>query len=163
MMRAPTSRDFRELLEEIEEQPGWRVEDTKNGWRIYPADHSIPVIQARGLRDGGDFRAMDNLRAHLRRAGYPPLLRQPKEAPHMPAKTPATATPATVATLHLQPAPPPVATPATPATRNLIAEARGHISNIMESLSALDGVLTEIVADQESMLKLKLMLQSMLK
>lgn len=64
-----TGKDERELVKLARTWAGWRVEETKKGWAIYPPDKSIKPIQVH--RTNSDWRAIHNVIAKLRRAGAP--------------------------------------------------------------------------------------------
>jgi hypothetical protein len=57
------------LIRQARRWPGWRVEDTRNGWTIYPPDRRQPPIVVH--RTESDRRAERNTIARLRRAGAP--------------------------------------------------------------------------------------------
>jgi hypothetical protein len=139
--------DVVDLIDLVEAEPGWRVVETAEGWRIYPADKEHGVIHVR------DFRELDVTRTQLRRAGFRPLLKLNEVKRLMPA------------TAVKEPPAPPVALapPPPPPPRDLIAEARGKINEAIEALSGLDTILGEIASEQESFAKVKQLLQSMLK
>ena len=133
--------DFQDLVDLVEEE-GWRVVTKSRGvWSIYPPERGAEIIHCNA---SADVRSLDNFKARLRRAGFAPLQRTKHMAKENPAPKPA-------------PTPPPVA------GRDLIAEARAHISSIMESLSALDTVLGEIAKDADSVAKVKALLQQLTK
>lgn len=50
------------------EQQGWRVEATRNGAMIYPADRSQSAIAVHGTPS--DHRALANTLSRMRRSGY---------------------------------------------------------------------------------------------
>lgn len=129
--------DFQDLVDLVEEQPGWRVTSKGRGvWSIYPPDQSAEIIHCNA---SADVRSLDNFKARLRRAGFPPLMRTknvPKELPpDKPAPSPA------------------------PAHRDLIAEARGHISGAIDCLSKLEGVLGEMAVERADVLQIKELFQ----
>lgn len=148
-MGSRVSQKIADLVDLIEREPGWRVEDTSNGWRIYPPDKAFGVIHLR------DFREIEFTMSALRRAGFKPLLKL-KEIPMKRATAEECAPVAT------PPAPVPAAAPPPP-PRDLIAEARAHINAAVESLSALDGVLGEIQHEREAFSQIKSLFQTMLK
>lgn len=65
----PINKDIRELIRQIQGWAGWRVEETKKGWMIYPADKSQSPIAVHGTPS--DHRAWKNILGRLRRAGAP--------------------------------------------------------------------------------------------
>lgn len=139
-----------DLIDMVEKEPGWRISETADGWRIYPEDRRHGVIHVR------DFRELDVTRTQLRRAGFKPLLKL-KEVKRL---MPAAAIKETLATAAAA-APAPAPTP--PPPRDLIAECRRKLNDAIDALSGAESILGEIAAEQESFAKVKLLLQSMLK
>lgn len=62
------SKDLVELLCQVEDLPGWRVENRPKGWIVFPPDRSVsPITVTHGPKYPD--RAYKNARAKLRRAG----------------------------------------------------------------------------------------------
>lgn len=146
--------ELQDLLDAVEHEPGWRVEGTKNGYRLYPANHEIPVIH---VAYHPERRGLDNLKAQLRNAGFTPFLRKPKRTADVPT-APIQLNGATNGAAPVAPSPPPA-----PPPRDLIREARCHIQQALEALSSLDSVLGEISGEHEAFAKVKQLFQTMLK
>lgn len=146
-MMAARNAAVTKLLDQIQNEPGWRVVDSGDGWRIFPPDKDHAVITLK------HWREIDYTKSALRRAGFRPLLKL-KEAP--------------MAAQPKEPAPVPVLLPQAgaappPPPRDLIAEARQHINAAVEALSALDGVLGEIQHEREAIAQIKSLFQTMMK
>jgi hypothetical protein len=60
------SKEIEELLDQVARLPGWRVDNTSKGWRIYPPA-GTPMSAPHGPHN--TWRTLKNLRAKLRRAG----------------------------------------------------------------------------------------------
>lgn len=65
----PINKDVRDLIRQVQGWAGWRVEETKKGWMVYPADKSQSPIAIHGTPS--DHRAWKNILGRLRRAGGP--------------------------------------------------------------------------------------------
>ncbi len=63
------SKEVRSLIKAAEGWPGWRVEQTKKGWMLYPPDKALSPVLIHGTES--DHRALQNTRARLRKAGAP--------------------------------------------------------------------------------------------
>lgn len=63
------SKEMKALIKKVQAQ-GFRVKELKSGWIIFPRDKSLPGITAH--KTPSDHRAMLNLLAHLKRAGFDP-------------------------------------------------------------------------------------------
>lgn len=147
-------REIADIVDMVEEEPGWRVEGTRRGWQIYPPDKSLPIIQASSFST--DLHAAENLRAQLRRANFAPLLRTRK--PIVIRST--DSMPLTNGKATDAPTPPAVAVPV---PRNLIREARAKIQDALDALGAIDSLLGEIEGDQLQMQRFKELVAAMLK
>ncbi len=136
-----TLRDIEDIVDLVEQEPGWRVLQTSHGWRIFPPDKALEIIQ---VSYSSDLHAAENLRARLRRANFAPLLRVPKKANGSTDHMPATAAS-------------PVTAPkaATPEPRNLIREARTKIQSALDALAAIDTLLGELDTEREQVQKFK--------
>lgn len=131
--------DFQDLVDVIEATPGWRVVTKGQGlWTVYPPIHADGIIHCNA---SADVRSLDNFKARLRRANFPPLMRAKNLAKEGNKEAPA----------------------ATPAPRDLIAEARTHVSTALDSLAKLDSVLGEIADDQASIAKIRELFQRLSK
>lgn len=62
-------REIKDLIAEAQKWPGWRVEEMKKGWMIYPPDKSLPGIAVH--KTPSDYRAWKNTLGRLRRSGAP--------------------------------------------------------------------------------------------
>lgn len=62
-------KDIRELIDAAKKWQGWRVEESKKGWILYPPDRTIPGVTIH--RTPSDWRAWQNMLGRLRRAGAP--------------------------------------------------------------------------------------------
>lgn len=62
-------KELERLVEDARRWTGWRVEQVKKGWMVYPPDKSMPGILIH--RTPSDWRADRNIMARLRRAGAP--------------------------------------------------------------------------------------------
>ena len=60
------NKELYRLIEQIGDTPGWRVEDTKRSWMVYPPE-GPPIAVPQGPRS--PYRALRNYRAMFRRAG----------------------------------------------------------------------------------------------
>lgn len=136
-----------DLIEKVEAEPGWRVVDTANGWRIYPPDPLHSVIHIR------DFRELDFCKTALRRAGFKPLMTL-KEQKQMALAN--KAAPVLVASNTL---PAPAADPPPPPPTDLVAEARRALNDAIEALSRLDAVLGQIEVERSAVVQLRQLLQ----
>ncbi len=144
-----TLRDIEDIVDLVEQEVGWRVAQTSHGWRIFPPDKSLEVIQ---VSYSGDLHAAENLRARLRRANFAPLLRTKKPLPSTRVEPmPTTA------------APPATKTPPAVEPRNLIREARSKIQDALEALSSIDTLLGEIDGERDQVQRFKELVASMLK
>lgn len=63
------NREIRELVAQVQKWPGWRVEEAKAGWMIYPPDKKFPGIAVH--ETPSDHRALKNIIGRLRRSGGP--------------------------------------------------------------------------------------------
>jgi hypothetical protein len=62
-------KEVRDLITAAERWPGWRVEQTKNGWMLYPPNKALAPVLIH--RTESDHRALRNTLARLRKAGAP--------------------------------------------------------------------------------------------
>lgn len=62
-------KEVTNLIRQIEQWPGWRVEQIRAGWIAFPPDKSQPGITIH--KTPSDRRAWQNTIARLRRAGAP--------------------------------------------------------------------------------------------
>jgi hypothetical protein len=65
----PNQRDIRDLIAEARKWPGFRVEEVKKGWLVFPPDKSLPAIAIH--KTPSDHRAWQNTISRLRRVGAP--------------------------------------------------------------------------------------------
>lgn len=141
-----------DLIEQVEQEPNWRVVQTTGGWRIYPPDKEHAVIHVR------DFRELDFIKTALRRAGFKPLLTLKEQRTMVAAvKNPPPATPTHHGLLTAMAAPTP------PPPRDLIAEARERINEAVAALSALETILGEIAGERVAILQVKQLFQTIMK
>lgn len=63
------NKEVTKLIRQIEQWPGWRVEQVKAGWMAYPPDRNKPGVLIHGTPS--DHRAWRNTIARLRRSGGP--------------------------------------------------------------------------------------------
>jgi hypothetical protein len=63
------SKEVKELVAQAQKWPGWRVQETKSGWMLYPPDKNIPGIAVH--KTPSDWRAWKNTTSRLRKAGAP--------------------------------------------------------------------------------------------
>lgn len=62
-------KQIRNLIAAAEKWPGWRVEEKKSGWMIYPPDKTQPGVLIH--KTPSDHRAWANTVAQLKRVGSP--------------------------------------------------------------------------------------------
>lgn len=149
------------LIDLVQREPGWRIDDTSNGWRIYPPDLSKGVIHLR------DFREIDYCKTALRRAGFKPLLKVrefPKDEPMQKhnGDNSGKAMPTAIQILDERAAAASAAAAAAQ-PRDLIAEARVYITTAVEALAALDDVLGVIQRERGAIDQIKTLFQAMMK
>src|SRR5688572_19375994 len=111
--------DFEDLMDSVRSESNWVVVDGHgNGaFKIIPPDRSKEVIHVKRCTDATQ---MDNIRCRLRRAGFPPLIRNKTTRQEQ----------VTTVTLNGK------AAPQASVPRDLVGEARGHINQALEALSA---------------------------
>lgn len=63
----PNKKEIRKLVEQIKSWPGWRVEETKDGWMAYPPNKEQSGVLIH--RTPSDHRAWANTVARLRQRG----------------------------------------------------------------------------------------------
>ncbi len=63
------NREVKDLIADCVTWPGWRVEEVKKGWMIYPPDKRLPAIAVH--KTPSDHRAWKNTLSRLRRSGAP--------------------------------------------------------------------------------------------
>jgi hypothetical protein len=61
--------EVRNLIKAAEAWAGWRVEQTKQGWMLYPPDKSFSGVLVHATES--DHRAWKNTLARLRKRGAP--------------------------------------------------------------------------------------------
>ena len=64
---ATQAKDITHLMNEVNDWPGWRVEDRAIAYRVYPPKPHPPFSVPHGPRNPN--RALNNIKAKLRRAG----------------------------------------------------------------------------------------------
>lgn len=138
--------DFEDLMDMVAEEPGWQLLPGQGygAFKIVPPDKTKALIHVSKCYDKNQ---VDNIRARLRRAGFKSLIKD-----HAEKKLTTIAKPE-----------PAKQTAAISKPRDLIAEARAHVGVALDALAGLDRLLGEIAADQESVTKIKQLLQQVLK
>jgi hypothetical protein len=63
------NKDITKLIAAAQKWPGWRVEEKKMGWMLYPPDKNLPGIVIH--KTPSDWRAWQNTLSRLRRSGAP--------------------------------------------------------------------------------------------
>lgn len=140
-----SDNNYQELLDQIEDQPGWRVErlDSKR-WRVIPPKgHGIIHIS-----ESGDWRAYKNTVSQLRRAGF-----TPKDPNSMNIRTMKDAPPRIPPPLIAQAAPEP----------DPITVIRHEIDVIMTSLSNISEQLSKVEENTKGIDQLKSLLRNVIK
>lgn len=131
------SKDLHDLLDQVDSQPGWRVEKTDGSrWKVYPPKpHGLIFVSA-----SGDPHAIKNVLAQLRRAGFDP------DKKDTPVQKP---TPTTVAVAAPGPSP--------------VAIIRHEVEVMMNSLAKISDALSQIDEDNKGMEQLKTLLRTVMK
>jgi hypothetical protein len=62
-------KDVKELIKAARTWQGWRVEEIKKGWMIYPPDKSMSGVVVH--KTPSDWRAWMNVLGELRKRGAP--------------------------------------------------------------------------------------------
>lgn len=62
-------REVRELVNEVASWEGWRVEETKKGWKLLPADKTQSPVMVH--KTPSDWRWRKNVVSQLRKRGAP--------------------------------------------------------------------------------------------
>lgn len=63
------SKDLSKLVKQAAGWPGWKVEESKNGYVIYPPNKGLSAVTIH--KTESDHRAMANTLARLRQRGAP--------------------------------------------------------------------------------------------
>lgn len=64
--RAPSNPEIRKLLKRVESAPGWRIDRTSSGWKMFAANGTDVVVIHDGSSDRKHIKA---ILSDLRRAG----------------------------------------------------------------------------------------------
>ena len=62
-------KETKRLVEEIRTWQGWRIEETKKGWMVYPPNKDFSPVTIH--KTPSDHRAIKNTRSELRKRGAP--------------------------------------------------------------------------------------------
>lgn len=138
--------DYNELLDQVAEQPGWRVDriDSKR-WRVLPPKgHGVIHVS-----ESGDWRAFKNTISALRRAGFTPKDDNAMHNRTMKDAPPRIPPPQIVAVGHPEPDP--------------IAIIRQEIDTIMNSLTNISEQLSKVEESGKGMEQLKSLLRTVIK